>query len=77
MRAAVKKKKNAGKKQFKFQYDPGSYALNFDDGGGGDGSSNLRVEVGNSPFQNGEFVVLQGFSETSVWIYVMWVECCN
>ncbi|KAL2495077.1 Uncharacterized protein Fot_38834 [Forsythia ovata] len=33
MRAAVKKKKNnRGKQQMKFQYDPSSYALNFDDG---------------------------------------------
>lgn len=24
--------KNGGKQQFKFQYDPCSYALNFDDG---------------------------------------------
>ncbi|KAJ1443860.1 hypothetical protein SESBI_00031 [Sesbania bispinosa] len=33
MRAAVKRAfKNGGKKQLKFQYDPSSYALNFDDG---------------------------------------------
>ncbi|KAG6754818.1 hypothetical protein POTOM_040616 [Populus tomentosa] len=34
LKAAVKKavKKNGGKKRFKFQYDPSSYALNFDDG---------------------------------------------
>lgn len=33
MRAAMKKAiKNGGKQQFKFQYDPCSYALNFDDG---------------------------------------------
>ncbi|KAH7515162.1 hypothetical protein ACOSP7_012113 [Xanthoceras sorbifolium] len=35
VRAALKRAvKNGGKKQFKFQYDPSSYALNFDDGGG-------------------------------------------
>ncbi|KAL5715634.1 hypothetical protein ACHQM5_017426 [Ranunculus cassubicifolius] len=34
LRAAMKKaiKKNASKKRFMFQYDPSSYALNFDDG---------------------------------------------
>ncbi|KAK7820493.1 hypothetical protein CFP56_038763 [Quercus suber] len=33
VRAAVKKAvKNVGKQQLKFQYDPSSYALNFDDG---------------------------------------------
>ncbi|GAA0183815.1 hypothetical protein Leryth_025203 [Lithospermum erythrorhizon] len=33
IKAAVKKAvKNARKQQFKFQYDPSSYALNFDDG---------------------------------------------
>ncbi|GKV18625.1 hypothetical protein SLEP1_g28978 [Rubroshorea leprosula] len=46
VKAAVKKavKKSGGRKQLKFQYDPSSYALNFDDGcchmgvGGGNGS---------------------------------------
>lgn len=33
MRASLKKAlKNGGKQRLKFQYDPSSYALNFDDG---------------------------------------------
>ncbi|KAG5516838.1 hypothetical protein RHGRI_037537 [Rhododendron griersonianum] len=74
MRAAVVKKKKAGKKQCKFQYDPWSYALNFDDGGGrSSSSSNLRVIEGvgdGGASRKGGFVVVRGLSGATVWVYV-------
>ncbi|EEF40896.1 conserved hypothetical protein [Ricinus communis] len=72
VRAAVKKavKKNGGKQQVKFQYDPSSYALNFDDGGcchlggGGGGRGGYAVKSEKN---------LDGNNKT-VWVYVVWVE---
>ncbi|CAA2979625.1 Hypothetical predicted protein [Olea europaea subsp. europaea] len=62
MRAAAKKAvKKRSKQQIKFQYDPSSYALNFDDG---------SQEKGNA-FHQPEF---QDYSKTTIWIYVLWVE---
>lgn len=44
MRAAVKKAVNGGgRRQAKFQYDPSSYALNFDDGVGDDERAKYAV----------------------------------
>ncbi|KAF7120516.1 hypothetical protein RHSIM_Rhsim13G0175900 [Rhododendron simsii] len=68
MRATV-----AGKKQCKFQYDPWSYALNFDDGGNRSSSSNLRVIEGvgdGGASRKGGFVVVRGLSGATVWVYV-------
>ncbi|KAA8519838.1 hypothetical protein F0562_014072 [Nyssa sinensis] len=67
MRAAVKKAvrlKSGGKQQLRFQYDPSSYALNFDDGG-----CNSR-ERSNAIRQD----KIQDLSETTTWVYVLWVQ---
>ncbi|KAJ4849666.1 hypothetical protein Tsubulata_019862 [Turnera subulata] len=69
VKAAVKKAvKNGGKKQqqqFKFQYDPSSYALNFDDGcchlGGGAGGFAIK----HASNQDGK---------NTLFVYVIWVE---
>ncbi|KAI4299326.1 hypothetical protein L6164_032795 [Bauhinia variegata] len=69
MRAAVKKAlKNGGKQQLKFQYDPSSYALNFDDGCCnyiGEGTKKLFGEAR-----------VQEFPEVNntTWVYVIWVK---
>ncbi|KAG6776995.1 hypothetical protein POTOM_016792 [Populus tomentosa] len=67
LRAAVRKavKRNGGKKQFKFQYDPSSYALNFDDGCCNLGASGYAVKHGNNTIQD---------SKQMLWVYVLWVE---
>ncbi|KAJ6979015.1 hypothetical protein NC653_027243 [Populus alba x Populus x berolinensis] len=68
LKAAVKKavKKNGGKKRFKFQYDPSSYALNFDDG-----RCNLDAfKHGNT---NTNTNILQE-SHLILWVCVLWVE---
>ncbi|GMP74790.1 hypothetical protein CsSME_00032102 [Camellia sinensis var. sinensis] len=75
LRAALKKavKKavkinggGGGKQQFKFRYDPWSYALNFDDGF----SSNFGDQQRNA-FHNK--TQLEDFHETFTWVYVLWV----
>jgi len=67
LRAAVRKavKRNGGKKQFQFQYDPSSYALNFDDGCCNLGASGYAVKHGNNTIQD---------SKEMLWVYVLWVE---
>ncbi|CAI9756492.1 unnamed protein product [Fraxinus pennsylvanica] len=65
MRAAtIKAVKNRGKQQVKFQYDPSSYALNFDDG---------SQQMG-SAFHQPKF---QDYPKNTIWIYVIWVENGN
>ncbi|KAL9355541.1 hypothetical protein Peur_053511 [Populus x canadensis] len=67
LRAAVRKavKRNGGKKQFKFQYDPSSYALNFDDGCCNLGASGYAVKHGNNTIQD---------SKEMLWVYVLWIS---
>ncbi|KAK3188061.1 hypothetical protein Dsin_027622 [Dipteronia sinensis] len=73
VRAALKKAmKNGSNKQFKFQYDPSSYALNFDDGGGGGCKMGLDS---NSDRHDNKFQDCA--SETNnimMWVYVVLVE---
>ncbi|XP_059439581.1 uncharacterized protein LOC132172147 [Corylus avellana] len=69
MRAAVKKAvKNAGKQQLKFQYDPSSYALNFDDGG-------CHLGKGAVEFTHAR-KLQQDFQDIrrTAWVYVVWVK---
>lgn len=67
VRAALKKAvKNGGKQQFKFQYDPSSYALNFDDGICNLGSG--ANEVKQTKFQD------CSESKNVTWVYVLLVE---
>ncbi|KAJ9136212.1 hypothetical protein P3X46_033311 [Hevea brasiliensis] len=64
VKAAVKKAvKNGGKQQVNFQYDPSSYALNFDDGCYHIGGGRYEVKPGKS--QDGN---------KTIWVYVLWVE---
>ncbi|KAJ1395985.1 hypothetical protein SESBI_32954 [Sesbania bispinosa] len=68
MRAAVKRAfKNGGKKHAKFQYDPSSYALNFDDG-----CLHLKnaakIFIGDARGQE-----LTDLNNTT-WVYVLWVK---
>ncbi|KAG2687493.1 hypothetical protein I3760_09G053300 [Carya illinoinensis] len=73
MRAAVKKAvKNAGKQQqLKFQYDPSSYALNFDDGCG-------NLGKGGNEFKRAKSQDFPDIKKTA-WVYVVWVkvECAK
>lgn len=71
MRAAVKRAlNNGGKQRRKFQYDPSSYALNFDDGCS---SSYLRDTmpkkfIADAPVQ--EFKDI----DSTTWVYVIWIK---
>ena len=67
MRAAVKRAvKNAGKQQLKFQYDPSSYALNFDDG---------CCHFGKGVIES-KHAILQDFPDirNTAWVYVVRVK---
>ncbi|MCL7044801.1 hypothetical protein MKW94_023805 [Papaver nudicaule] len=60
-RATLKKVvvKNEREKKLKFQYDPSSYALNFDDG--------MRKEA--------DHQIIGSCDEmNSTWVYVLWVK---
>ncbi|CAI0468507.1 unnamed protein product [Linum tenue] len=69
VRAAVKKAMKSrwgnqhGKK--KFQYDPSSYALNFDDSCRRFSSSTAAAVAGNN---------VNGNSNFTIWVYIVWVE---
>lgn len=70
VRKALKQKMKK-KKQFRFQYDPSSYALNFDDGccfrsnlGDYDGAKKMFTD---SRVQ--EFDI-----NNTTWVYVVWVK---
>ena len=68
VRAALKKAvKNGGKQQIRFQYDPCSYALNFDDGG---------CKLGEASTTPSQHANPQCYSDTknSKWVYVLWVK---
>ena len=67
VRAAVKKAlKNGGKQHIKFQYDPSSYALNFDDGCVGDVTKKF--------FKDERFEEIPDVNNTTTWVYVLWVK---
>lgn len=70
MRAAIKKalKNGGGKNQLKFQYDPSSYALNFDEGC-------CHHHVDATKKFAGDFRVqeLKDINNTT-WIYVLWIK---
>ncbi|KAJ9690363.1 hypothetical protein PVL29_012820 [Vitis rotundifolia] len=66
-RAALKKAvKNGKKQQLRFQYDPSSYALNFDDGC-------CHLEGGADRFQEGKLEEHPA-SNSTTWVYVLWVK---
>lgn len=66
-RAALKKAmKNGSKRQLKFQYDPSSYALNFDDGHNkmGEDSDAFKFEL----------QYCGSAYNSAMWVYVLWVK---
>lgn len=66
IRAALKKALlDNGKPRFRFQYDPSSYALNFDDG---------SYHLGDRGFHQSIYIVQSFCYTTTTWIYVFWVE---
>lgn len=65
MRAAVKKSAK-NKQQLKFQYDPSSYALNFDDG-----CCHLGKRA--NEFKPAKVQDFPDFRRTA-WVYVVWVK---
>lgn len=73
MRAAVKRALKNGKRQrLMFQYDPSSYALNFDDGGGS--RSHLRDStVKKFIDEDGQVHEFKDIDNT-IWVYVIWVK---
>ncbi|KAK3036463.1 hypothetical protein RJ639_030062 [Escallonia herrerae] len=56
---------NGGKQRFRFQYDPSSYALNFDDGGD---CRNLGLGFG------GRAEPIHSKKTATTWVFVLWVE---
>ncbi|CAN4116628.1 unnamed protein product [Withania somnifera] len=73
MRAAMKTLALKKKRQVKFQYDPSSYALNFDDGnfGLGDRERAFRTfHQQTSKLQNCSKIT----TTTTTLVYVLWVE---
>ncbi|GAU31475.1 hypothetical protein TSUD_386390 [Trifolium subterraneum] len=72
MRAAVKRAlKNGNKQKLKFQYDPSSYALNFDDGCS---CSHLRDTLPKKFIA--EDTQVQEFKaiDNTTWVYVIWIK---
>lgn len=69
MRAAVKKAlKNGGKQQPKFQYDPSSYALNFDDGSFHQNRDDVKKFIAHAQVQE-----ITDINNTT-WVYVLWIK---
>lgn len=71
VKAALKKAvKNGGNKQIRFQYDPCSYALNFDDG------CYKLGELGECQITPSQHAKPQFNSDVknSKWAYVLWVK---
>ncbi|GMI91528.1 hypothetical protein HRI_002822100 [Hibiscus trionum] len=64
MRKAVKSR---SKRQFKFQYDPSSYALNFDDGYCHSGVGTDAIDF--APFQD-----CYEYENGIIWVYVLRVK---
>ncbi|WCJ26977.1 hypothetical protein M5689_008753 [Euphorbia peplus] len=73
-RAAVKKavKNSGGKNNVKFQYDPSSYALNFDDGCCHLGAG--RYEVKRAKDVVDVDMDMDTTNKKTFWVYVVWVE---
>ncbi|KGN64641.1 hypothetical protein Csa_013386 [Cucumis sativus] len=68
VKAALKKAiKNGNKRQLKFQYDPSSYALNFDDG-----HSEIRED--NVDAYKFEVQYCGNVYNSAMWVYVLWVK---
>ncbi|KAL7088920.1 hypothetical protein ACP275_13G157600 [Erythranthe tilingii] len=72
---AVTMRNNRSKgKRFKFQYDPHSYALNFDDGCY---NSHRQILIGGETkirdFHHAK-LTQNGCPEITIWVYVLWVE---
>lgn len=66
IKAAIKKAVSKGRKQqFKFQYDPHSYALNFDDG------CHQEIGMRDTDFHQEK---IENCPEMTIWVYVLWVE---
>ncbi|KAL1289254.1 hypothetical protein HN51_057792 [Arachis hypogaea] len=73
MRSAVKKafkNNNGGKKQIKFQYDPSSYALNFDDGT----CHHLIRDAAKMFMADATVHELPDIHNNTTWVYVIWVK---
>lgn len=67
MRAAMKKAiKNGSKQQFRFQYDPCSYALNFDDG-------LCKFEAVASE-THAKFQASSNLNHSAMWVFVLLVK---
>ncbi|KAK8692649.1 hypothetical protein V6N13_076105 [Hibiscus sabdariffa] len=67
-KAAMKKAvKRRSKRQFKFQYDPSSYALNFDDGYCHPGVDSSAIRV--ARFQDCSY-----YQNAMIWVYVLRVK---
>ncbi|CAK9327414.1 unnamed protein product [Citrullus colocynthis] len=67
VRAALKKAiKNGSKRRLKFQYDPSSYALNFDDG-----HSKIREDIDAFKY---EVHNCGNVYNSAMWVYVLWVK---
>ncbi|OIW04795.1 hypothetical protein TanjilG_16151 [Lupinus angustifolius] len=73
MRATMKKtfKKCGKKKQIKFQYDPSSYALNFDDG-----CSHFDIQDAANKFMGDAIVeeLKDMNNNTTTWVFVLLVK---
>lgn len=68
IRAALKRAiKNGGKQQLRFQYDPYSYALNFDDGC-------CRLEHCTLPFTGTGTPQYHSDIKNTMWVYILWVK---
>ncbi|KAG8385575.1 hypothetical protein BUALT_Bualt03G0059400 [Buddleja alternifolia] len=71
IRAGIKKAVRNGRKQkFKFQYDPYSYALNFDDGSRHQQMMMMMGEKDRDKFEEYYYCKQQ----LPIWVYVLWVE---
>ncbi|CAJ2648699.1 hypothetical protein L195_g039381 [Trifolium pratense] len=72
MRAAVKRAlKNGNNQKLKFQYDPSSYALNFDDGCS---YSHLRDTLPKKFIaEDAQVQYFKGIDNTT-WVYVIWIK---
>ncbi|CAN6689879.1 unnamed protein product [Malus baccata var. baccata] len=71
VRAALRKAiKNSGKQRLRtFQYDPSSYALNFDDGSwkSGEGGANAAFKHARPQHHSDSDICSSG------WVYILWV----
>uniref|UniRef100_A0A7C9DQT7 Uncharacterized protein n=1 Tax=Opuntia streptacantha TaxID=393608 RepID=A0A7C9DQT7_OPUST len=80
---SVKSNQNGEKKKLRFQYDPFSYALNFDDGaaaieGGGLRTERVSEDENGSSSANSSCCKLQCFcflaADDKTWLYVILIS---